>query len=243
MLKQQMKEKGNPAGIKLTNVPRELSTLVRDVYKKMVDEEECEWNYAVSFDDQSNKDVNSSITRNVKAVAQDSQYDVSLIKRAARTYFKSRKSAHQRVQRGKQQSTSKAARRRQRKHNKAHARLKALNLSKSIDAERKEEIRAVLTVDFMSSDESEVDSVSTEHPDSSGSEDDREQQSSKKKLIRKKLSWRSQELQSVFDSLDRKLERRRSDRAKAMCLEIKVEGVSDRRQPDNAPEWAIELFS
>ena len=88
-----------------------------------------------SFDDQSNKDVNSSITRNVKAVAQDSQYDVSLIKRkydsvnllwpyghmmligAARTYFKSRKSAHQRVQRGKQQSTSKAARRRQRKHN------------------------------------------------------------------------------------------------------------------------------
>ena len=95
----------------------------------------------------------------------------------------------------------------------------------------------------MSSDESEVDSVSTEHPDSSSSEDDREQQSSKKKLIRKKLSWRSQELQSVFNSLDRQLERRRSDRAKAMCLEIKVEGVSDRRQPDNAPEWAIELFS
>jgi len=136
---------------------------------------------------------------------------------------------------------------------KAHARQKALNLSKSIDTERKEEIRAVLTADFMSSDESEVDAPSTEHQDSSSSEDaaddgaddaeQHSQQSVKKKLIRKKLPWRSHELQCIIESLDRKLVRRRSDRAKAMCPEIKVEGTSDRPAPHNAPEWAIELFS
>lgn len=130
---------------------------------------------------------------------------------------------------------------------KAHARLKALNLSRSIDSEKKEEIRAVLKADFMSSDESEVDTGSAEHQDSSGSEDEsdhqHQQKSVKKKLIRKKLPWRSQELQSIIESLDRKLERRRSDRAKAMCLEIKVEGTSERQAPPNAPEWAIELFS
>jgi len=37
--------------------------------------------YSIRFDDDSNKDVNSSITRNVMAVTKDPQYDVTLIKR------------------------------------------------------------------------------------------------------------------------------------------------------------------
>lgn len=93
----------------------------------------------------------------------------------------------------------------------------------------------------MSSDESEVEVVATQG-ESSDSENEATS-SGKKRLCRRRLPWRSQELQKVIESLDRKLERRRSDRAKAMCLEITVGSDSQREVPNNAPEWAIELFS
>jgi len=102
----------------------------------------------------------------------------------------------------------------------------------------------------MSSDESDNDDSTSEprsqQADSSDSECDQhddERPSRKKKLIRHKLRWRSRELQLTIDSLDRKLARRRSDRAKAMCLEIKYGSYSSRPAPPNSPEWAIELFS
>ena len=98
----------------------------------------------------------------------------------------------------------------------------------------------------MSSDESYADSVPKNDMDreSSGSEYDASEQivKRKKKLIRRKLPWRSQELQAVIESLDRKIERR-TDRAKAMCREIRVDGNSGRLAPHGAPEWAVELFS
>ena len=64
-----------------------------------------------------------------------------------------------------------------------------------------------------------------------------------KKLIKHKLPWRSQEMQHVIASLDRKLERRRSDQAKGMCLEVVMGEDSCRTRPENLPEWAGELFS
>ena len=93
----------------------------------------------------------------------------------------------------------------------------------------------------MSSDESEVDVAGTRVEESSDSENETASVG-KKRLRRHRLPWRSQELQKIIESLDRKLERRRSDRAKAMCLEIRVGSDSQREVPNNAPEWAIELF-
>lgn len=132
---------------------------------------------------------------------------------------------------------------------KAHARLRALNLSTTLSGDDKEKIRPVLKADFMSSDESDANNITRSQPDAGASSEsdgegerpDPEQR--KKKLIRHRLPWRSRELQLTLESLDRKIARRRSDRAKAMCLEITPGNDSSRPIPDNSPEWAIELFS
>lgn len=132
---------------------------------------------------------------------------------------------------------------------KAHSRLRALNLSTTLTSDEKEKIKPVLNADFMSSDESDTDNTSeprSRQADSSDSESyqqEGEQASHKKKLIRHRLPWRSRELQLTIESLDRKLARRRSDRAKAMCLDITYGSDSKRPAPANSPEWAIELFS
>ena len=54
---------------------------------------------------------------------------------------------------------------------KAHARLRVLNLSKTLDEPTKEKIRSVLNADYMSSDESEVD-VLARQEESSDSENE-----------------------------------------------------------------------
>ena len=126
---------------------------------------------------------------------------------------------------------------------KAHARLKALNLSTTLTAEEKERIRPVLTVEFMSSDESDEE-VGSQVAESSESDcENPEQAPRKKQLVRHRLPWRSRELQLTFDSLDRKLTRRRSDKAKSMCLKVTSGSDSERPVPDNDPDWAVELFS
>ena len=95
---------------------------------------------------------------------------------------------------------------------KAHARLRALNQSRTLDEPTKEKIRPVLTADYMSSDDSEIDVAATRGEQSSDSENETASVG-KKRLRRQRLPWRSQEFQKVIESLDRKLERRRSDQA------------------------------
>ena len=127
---------------------------------------------------------------------------------------------------------------------KAHARLRALNQSKTLDDATKERIRPVLKAEFMSSEESGTEHPSIEQEASSGGSDTEQPPSrGKKRLIRHKLPWRSQEMQCIIESLDRKLERRRSDRAKTMCLQVVMGDDSCRPRPENLPEWATELFS
>ena len=115
-------------------------------------------------------------------------------------------------------------------------------MSKTLDEPTKDKIRPVLNADYMSSDESEVDVSARRGEDSSDSEGE-SSSTGKKRLRRQKLPWRSEELQKVIESLDRKLNRRRTERVKAMCLEIIEGSDSQREKPENAPEWAIELFS
>ena len=95
----------------------------------------------------------------------------------------------------------------------------------------------------MSLDESEVDIAATQSRAEVSSDSESEAASvGKQRLHRHRLPWRSQELLKVIESLDRKVERRHSDR-KAMCLEVIVGSDSQRQVPNDAPEWAIELFS
>ena len=79
------------------------------------------------------------------------------------------------------------------------------------------------------------------------SSDDSDQEVSatpkRRKTLTKHKVWRSQELQRVIDSLDRILDRRCGDRAKAMCLDFTIGGDSTRPMPENVHEWAKELFS
>lgn len=64
-----------------------------------------------------------------------------------------------------------------------------------------------------------------------------------KKLVRHTLPWRSVEFQRLIESLDRKIDQRRSDRSRVMCLEVEVGAKSTRKAPHDIPEWAKELFS
>ena len=117
-------------------------------------------------------------------------------------------------------------------------------MSTTIDEARKKEISSVLRADFMSLEDSEYEDVTTPRDgDSSGSElEDSTSSKKKKRLVKHKPRWRSHEMQSVVESLDRKIGRRRDAKAKKMCLEV-IEGEdSTRPKPDGLPEWAAELF-
>lgn len=102
----------------------------------------------------------------------------------------------------------------------------------ALDDAKKEKIQPVLqlTADYMSSEELAEESgrQHEENTASSESENGEAQASSsqKKTLVKRMLTWRSRELQSVIESLDRKLDRCRSDRAKVMCLQFVVQGTS-----------------
>ena len=100
----------------------------------------------------------------------------------------------------------------------------------------------MLKAEFMSSDES-VRQDSDGSVSSGSDRDERHPPVKKKRLIKHKLPWRSREMQAVVESLDRKIERRRTARSKAMCLEVEVSGESTRPKPDGLPDWAVELFS
>ena len=67
-------------------------------------------------------------------------------------------------------------------------------------------------------------------------------QHQKKKLIKKHAAWRGHEFQDYINSLDRKIDRRRSNRAKRMALPVETDQDSAHLAPDGCPEWAKTLF-
>ena len=118
-------------------------------------------------------------------------------------------------------------------------------MSTTIDEARKKEISSVLRADFMSSEDSEYEDVTTPRDgDSSGSElEDTMSSKKKKRLVKHKPRWRCREMQSVVESLDMKIGHCRDVKAKKMCLEV-IEGEdSTRSKLDGLPEWAAELFN
>ena len=117
---------------------------------------------------------------------------------------------------------------------------RALNQSTSLDEQTKNKIEAILKTEYIPSDESVI--VSTEERLTGDENDDPIPLPPKKKLKKKVLSWRSEELQSFIDSLDRKLSHRRNSRAKAMVLETEIGETSSRDPPLDCPDWAMTVF-
>ena len=122
---------------------------------------------------------------------------------------------------------------------KAHACLRSLNQSKTLDELTKEKFDQYLMQIYL---QMTLKLMLQPHEENKAVIVKMRQLQLKKRLRRHRLPRRSQEFQKVIESLDRKLERRRSDRAKVMCLEVMVGSDSQREVSSNRPEWALELF-
>uniref|UniRef100_A0A1X7VF75 Uncharacterized protein n=1 Tax=Amphimedon queenslandica TaxID=400682 RepID=A0A1X7VF75_AMPQE len=98
------------------------------------------------------------------------------------------------------------------RHKKLRCRTIALNSSTSLSNEEKEKYSSIMTLDFISSEESASDS-----------EDCRT-------FVIRPLPWISEEVKSIMASLDRKSQRRRSERGTEMMVKRKVGMNSSERE-------------
>ncbi|KAL5515358.1 hypothetical protein EMCRGX_G000513 [Ephydatia muelleri] len=160
----------------------------------------------------------------------EGEKDCQGIVEAARIYFASLKRRSKMVLAGKLDESKKRQRKVQRKHNKAHSRMNACTTSTAITAEEKNEATKILTVDFMSSEETGQETA--------GSDNERVPPATIFKL--RPLPWRSDRANSIIASMDRKAQRRSSDRAKEMCRKRYNGDPSTRQPPPSAPAWAVK---
>lgn len=90
--------------------------------------------------------------------------------------------------------------------------------------------------DLMSSDESIIESSQDEQSDS-------ESESPRRKvvkLIRHPIPYRTLEFNTKITSLDRKIDRKRDDKAKKMVIPVETGEPSSRRLKPGYPEWAVD---
>ena len=125
---------------------------------------------------------------------------------------------------------------------KALARKKAVSISTTLSADTKAKIDPLMKADYMSSDES-----LSPGSDQSDCEDGEmtTQSSARKRLLKHRASWRSSEFEELIQSIDRKIERRRTERGKMMVLErVSSEDspCTARTAPLDCPEWAKTVF-
>ena len=108
-----------------------------------------------------------------------------------------------------------------------------------IDPETKTKVEPLLFGECMSSEESVVQESDNqrEREYNNSEEEDEIQCSSQKWLIKHRLAWRNVEFQKIIDSLDQKIDRRRSSHSKRMCLEVEQGGNSSREPHDGTPQW------
>ena len=114
-------------------------------------------------------------------------------------------------------------------------RQKALVQSTSIPNEEKRRFKDCMNVEYMSSEHS----VSEDNANDQENSSEDENVPKNKVLCRRPLPWRSQELNNFFVKLDRKANRKRSQRSASMMIERKDGSPSEREAPDDAPEFAL----
>ena len=109
--------------------------------------------------------------------------------------------------------------------------MNACTTSTAITAEEKSEAMKILTVDYMSSEETGQESA--------GSEDERQALPVTIFKIRP-LPWRSDRANSIIASMDRKAQRKSSNRAREMCRKRYNGAPSTRQPPSSATAWAVK---
>ena len=117
---------------------------------------------------------------------------------------------------------------------KLQRRLKALNNSTTLSEELKKKARTIMKTEYMSSEQSQ-DSSDTETEEGLAGNTSR-------KLLYRQLRWRSEEATDIMRSLDRKYARRQTPQGRQMTMERVEAGKSDRAQPQDIPDWALEDF-
>ncbi|CAH3185829.1 unnamed protein product [Porites lobata] len=213
---------------------KELSAHVRDVYCSLTSEdgEDVKWDLSQDFNHRNNQVVHAAIIDEVRSTGISAT--VSLIRAAIRTHFKTKKRQKKIKQGNKEKQVLKEQRIRSRKNTKRLKRQKALVQSTSIPNEEKRRFKDCMNVEYMSSEHS----VSEDNADEENSSED-DNVPKKKVLCRRPLPWRSQELNNFFVKLDRKANRKRSQRSASMMIERKDGSPSEREAPDDAPEFAL----
>lgn len=112
---------------------------------------------------------------------------------------------------------------------KLHMCRSACAASTFLTPEEKSQWSKILTMEFMSSEESGSESGSGN-----------EMGTRRKVFIQHPLSWRSNEANRMIESLDRKTLRRRSESAKEMCRCRRTgEASVHTTPPASAPAWAV----
>lgn len=87
----------------------------------------------------------------------------------------------------------------------------------------------------MSSEHSVSEDNTHGEEESSGDED----VPKRKVLCRRPLTWRSENLTSLFSRLDCKYKRRLSQRSESMMIKRRDGPPSERKTPDDAPQFAL----
>jgi hypothetical protein len=119
---------------------------------------------------------------------------------------------------------------------KASLRKAAIEKSTSLDDNTKKMLLPLMVPDLMSSDESIIESSQDEQSDS-------ESESPRRKvvkLIRHPIPYRTLEFNTKITSLDRKIDRKRDDKAKKMVIPVETGEPSSRRLKPGYPEWAVD---
>ena len=114
-----------------------------------------------------------------------------------------------------------------------------LNNSLQWSQANKDDFRRGMQLNCMSPEVSEEETTSRESDDDSSSNE--ESGSSGKKILKVcPLSWRSERFISLLKSLDRKYQRRISDRARSMTTDRRIGDVIVQQAPADIPGWMIK---
>ena len=114
----------------------------------------------------------------------------------------------------------------------------AISQSTTLSREDKGKAMGAMVVGLMSSEESCGEAGSS---DESGSELGGTIRN-RLKLITRPLTWRSAEASNLMMSLERKFQRRQTEKARRMMADRTDGPPSERSKPDNIPEWTVDFW-
>ncbi|CAB4013408.1 Hypothetical predicted protein, partial [Paramuricea clavata] len=119
---------------------------------------------------------------------------------------------------------------------KLHRRKHSVDITASLNDASRQELKKGLIPECMSPEESETDEASDAE---SGSDEEERQEPRRKtkKIYVRPLSWRSKRFSEFLASLDRKAQRRRSDKSTMMTMKRQEGQVIVCDPPSGIPNW------